>query len=127
MDVVGFDHLVLVVSDVERSLRWYGEVLDLGGVRVEEWRRGEAPFPSLRVDGTTIIDLIPGTTGPGSGNLDHLCLVVAPTDLEAWATSAGIEILDGPGTRFGAQGDATSIYIRDPDGNVVELRHYPTS
>ena len=56
--VTGFDHLVLVVDDVERSLQWYGE-LGLEPVRVEEWRAGKVPFPSLRVDATTIIDFIP--------------------------------------------------------------------
>jgi catechol 2,3-dioxygenase-like lactoylglutathione lyase family enzyme len=117
----------LVVGDVERSLSWYGGVLGLAGERVEEWRRGEAPFPSVRVDGGTIIDLIPGRVSAGGGNMDHFCLVVAPTDLVAWAEGAGQEIVDGPGARFGARGVATSIYIKDPDGNTVELRHYPAA
>src|SRR5262249_32761882 len=59
MQVVGFDHVVLAVSDVERSLSWYMDVLGLTGVRVEEWRRREVPFPSVRVSQETIIDLIP--------------------------------------------------------------------
>jgi catechol 2,3-dioxygenase-like lactoylglutathione lyase family enzyme len=125
VQVTGFDHVVLVVGDVERSLAWYGGVLGLGGSRVEEWRRGEAPFPSVRVNDTTIIDLIPGKGATSGHNMDHLCLVVAPTDLVAWAEGAGQPIVDGPGPRFGARGVATSIYIRDPDGNTVELRHYP--
>jgi catechol 2,3-dioxygenase-like lactoylglutathione lyase family enzyme len=125
MQVTGFDHVVLVVGDVERSLAWYGGVLGLAGERVAEWRLGEAPFPSVRVDGGTIIDLIPGRAGAGGRNVDHFCLVVAQTDLVAWAEAAGQEIVDGPGARFGARGVATSIYIRDPDGNTVELRHYP--
>ena len=125
MHVTGFDHVVLVVGDVERSLGWYSGVLGLAGERVEEWRRGEAPFPSVRVDGGTIIDLIPGQVGAGGPNVDHFCLVVAPTDLVAWAEEAEQAIVDGPGARFGARGVATSIYIKDPDGNTVELRHYP--
>ena len=124
MHVTGFDHVVLAVADVERSLAWYRGVLGLEGSRVEEWRRGEAPFPSVRVSEATIIDLIP-KTGPEGHNMDHLCLVVAAGDLVAWADHAGQEIIDGPGPRFGARGVATSIYIRDPDGNTVELRHYP--
>jgi catechol 2,3-dioxygenase-like lactoylglutathione lyase family enzyme len=127
VQVIGFDHLVLAVADVERSLAWYTDVLGLAGGRVEEWRRGEAPFPSVRVDETTIIDLIPAQGAPGGRNLDHLCLVVAPTDLVAWAGDAGLAVIDGPAPRFGAQGVATSIYVRDPDGNTVELRHYPPS
>ena len=129
MQVVGFDHVVLAVSDVERSLSWYMDVVGLAGVRVEEWRRGEVPFPSVRVSQETIIDLIPARGGGGGGssagrNLDHLCLVVEATDLAAWAESAGLNILDGPGQRFGARGVATSIYVHDPDANMVELRYY---
>jgi catechol 2,3-dioxygenase-like lactoylglutathione lyase family enzyme len=124
MRVVGFDHLVLAVSDVERSLAWYMDVLGLAGVRVEEWRRGQVPFPSVRVSGETIIDVIPRREDGAGRNLDHLCLVVQPADLVAWAESAGLKILDGPDQRFGAQGVATSIYIHDPDANTVELRYY---
>ena len=122
--VRGLDHLVLVCTDVERSLSWYCEELGLAGVRVDEWRRGEAPFPSVRVDDHTIIDLV---AGDRSGvNMDHVCLVVAPTDLAALARSGRFEVV-GRGAvdgLFGAQGYATSLYVKDPDGNTVELRHY---
>jgi catechol 2,3-dioxygenase-like lactoylglutathione lyase family enzyme len=124
MRVVGFDHAVLAVSDVDRSLSWYMGILGLEGVRVEEWRRNEVPFPSVRVSRETIIDLIPRGEDRGGRNLDHLCLVVEPTDLVAWAGESGLKILDGPDHRFGAKGVATSIYIHDPDGNTVELRYY---
>jgi catechol 2,3-dioxygenase-like lactoylglutathione lyase family enzyme len=40
--------------------------------------------------------------------------------------SGRFEVLDGPATRYGAQGDGTSLYVRDPDGNTVELRYYGT-
>jgi catechol 2,3-dioxygenase-like lactoylglutathione lyase family enzyme len=119
---VGLDHIVINVADVERSLAWYREELGLEGLRVDEWRRGEVPFPSLRVDDTTIIDLLEiDRTGQ---NVDHLCLVVEPTDLEALKESGRFDVLSGPARRFGAQGDGLSIYVRDPDGNMVELRHY---
>src|SRR5687768_14680235 len=57
--VEGFDHLVLVCADVERTLAWYLDELGLEAVRVDEWRRREVPFPSVRVSPETIIDLIP--------------------------------------------------------------------
>lgn len=123
--VVGFDHLVLKVADVERSLAWYAGRLGLAGERVEEWRRGEVPFPSVRVDATTIIDLLAGA--PTGTNVDHLCLVLAPgVDLDALAASGDFDVaghgpVDG---LFGAQGYARSLYVRDPDGTVVELRTY---
>ena len=117
------DHLVLVVSDVERALAWYGRHAGLAGVRVEEWRHGEAPFPSLRVHASTIIDLIPGNPGADRGHLDHFCLVVDRTGFTALAADPDLEIVDS-GPRFGARGQAESIYVRDPDGLLVEFRTY---
>jgi catechol 2,3-dioxygenase-like lactoylglutathione lyase family enzyme len=120
--VVALDHVVLNVSDVERSLAFYCEALGLAPERVEEWRRGEAPFPSARIDEHTIIDLL-ATTRTGV-NCDHVCLVVEPVDLDALKASGRFHVLDGPATRSGARGDGTSLYVEDPDGNTVELRHY---
>jgi len=122
VSVVGLDHIVLACNDVERTLAWYRDVLGLAEVRVEQWRRGEVPFPSVRVDDRTIIDLLAGE--PTDGRLDHFCLLVERVDLDALAASGAVEVVDGPATRFGAQGDGTSLYVRDPDGLVVELRHY---
>jgi hypothetical protein len=95
------------------------------GERVDEWRRGEVPFPSVRVDATTIIDLLAGP--PTGTNVDHLCFECEPeTDLGALAASGDFDVAgDGPVPGlFGAQGLATSLYVRDPDGTVVELRAY---
>jgi catechol 2,3-dioxygenase-like lactoylglutathione lyase family enzyme len=120
--VVGLDHVVLNVADVERSLAFYCDELGLAPERVDEWRRGEILFPSVRVDATTIIDLL---AAPRTGeNADHVCLVVEPVDLQAIKESGRFEVVDGPAPRFGARGDGTSLYVKDPDGNTVELRHY---
>ena len=120
--VVDVDHVVLNVADVERSLAFYCGELGLAPVRVDEWRRGEAPFPSARVTAAMIIDLF---ATPRTGvNADHLCLVVEPMDLAALAASGRFTVVDGPGRRFGARGDGTSLYVLDPDGNTVELRYY---
>jgi catechol 2,3-dioxygenase-like lactoylglutathione lyase family enzyme len=124
--VVGFDHLVLRCADVEASLAWYRDVLGMSGVRVDEWRRGEAPFPSVRVDDSTIIDLIPATAAISDRNLDHLCLVVAEGVVDAVAASDRFTVVDGPAHRYGARGDGWSVYVLDPDENVVELRSYPS-
>lgn len=122
LQVRGLDHIVLVVADVERSLAWYCGELGLFGERVEEWRRGEVFFPSVRIDEGTVIDLLMGE--PNGRNLDHVCLVIDPTDLEAVKASGRFRVVDGPGPRWGAQGTGTSVYVLDPDDNVVELRHY---
>lgn len=119
---IGLDHLVLVVADVERSLAWYVDEVGGAPVRVEEWRAGEVFFPSVRLSPESIIDLIPGERG--GQNVDHLCVVVEPVDLQAVKDSGRFEVVDGPATRYGAQGDGTSLYVKDPDGNTVELRYY---
>jgi catechol 2,3-dioxygenase-like lactoylglutathione lyase family enzyme len=118
------DHLVLVVADVERTLAWYGRHAGLAGVRVDEWRAGQAPFPSLRVDEATIIDLIPGLDRSDErGHLDHICFVVDRAGLEALAQDPDLEVVDR-GPRFGARGLGESIYVRDPDDLLVEFRAY---
>ena len=122
MNVQGLDHIVLTVGDVDRSLAWYLDVVGLTPVRLDLWRRGDAPFPSVRVDATTIIDLVQGErTG---SNMDHLCFVVTRADVEAIAADDRFTILSGPGSRYGAQGDGWSVYVHDPDGNTVEFRSY---
>ena len=120
--VSDFDHLVLRCDDIETTLAWYQDNLGLGPVRVDEWRAGEVFFPSLRVNAGTIIDLLPGHRG--DGRLDHICLVVTPTDFDTLADSGRFEVLDGPDQRYGARGNGTSLYVRDPDGLTVELRYY---
>ncbi|WP_433315446.1 VOC family protein [Micromonospora chersina] len=123
--VTGFDHLVLAVTDIERSLSFYCDTLGLAPVRVDRWRAGEVPFPSVRVNADTIVDLVRGE--PDGSNVDHFCLVVEPLDWAEVVESGVFTVLTGPVPRFGARGTATSIYVRDPDGNTVELRWYPGS
>jgi catechol 2,3-dioxygenase-like lactoylglutathione lyase family enzyme len=123
MRVKAFDHVVLNVQDVERALAFYCGPLGLEPVRVDEWRAGNAPFPSVRVSADTIIDIVDKERG--ESNVDHICLVVEPLDWQEVIDAGTFTVLDGPDTRYGARGEAQSIYIRDPDGNTVELRWYP--
>jgi glyoxylase I family protein len=119
MRVTGLDHIVLVTPDPERLIAWYRDVLGLPTERLEQWRAGEVPFASLRVDEGTIIDVLPGErTGR---NVDHLALVVEDADLDALAAEYGVA---GPKELFGARGQGRGIYLRDPDGTGVELRAY---
>jgi catechol 2,3-dioxygenase-like lactoylglutathione lyase family enzyme len=129
MRIVALDHIVLNVGDVERSLAFYTERLGLSAERVERWRKGELPFPSVRVNAATIIDLVKAPAAPAERqlNLAHFCLVTDAGDLDGLAaelTAAGVAIERGPVVRSGARGDARSIYFRDPDDNLVELRTY---
>ena len=122
---VGFDHLVLITADVERSLAFYLDELGMEPVRVEEWRRGEVLFPSVRLNESAILDLLQGT--PEGKNVDHICLVIEAVDLDALAESGRFDVVGGPAELFGARGQGDALYVRDPDGNVIELRTYGAS
>ena len=124
VQVVALDHLVLLTPDVERALGWWTAELGLSGERVDQWRQGAVPFPSVRIDDATIIDLLQGErTG---SNVDHLCVVVDPaTDLDALVAAGTFDVERGPVEVYGARGVGRSVYVRDPDSNVVELRTYP--
>jgi catechol 2,3-dioxygenase-like lactoylglutathione lyase family enzyme len=125
LTVEGFDHLVLRVADTRRSVAWYGDLLGLEVLRFDEWERGEVFFVSVRVTESTIIDLLETPADASVGSLDHLCLVVDPaTDLAALAADSRFDVVEGPVERWGARGDGTSVYVRDPDGVTVELRTY---
>jgi len=123
VQVTGFDHIVLNVADVEVSAAWYRDKLGLELIRMEEWRRGEVLFPSLRIDATTLIDLLAAErTGE---NLNHFAVVV-DADLQAVVDSGEFDLAGPPhpSDLFGAQGQGLGIYVKDPDGNTVELRTY---
>ncbi len=126
------DHLVLRVADLDAMLRFYCDAL---GCSVER-RRDDLGLVQLRA-GRSLIDLVPvdgklgraGGAAPGkeARNLDHLCLRVEPFDevqIRQHLAALGFEA--GPlARRFGAEGDGPSIYVTDPDGNVVELKGPP--
>ena len=131
--VEGIDHVVLRVGDVERSLRFYCGVL---GCSVE--RQSEAlGLYQLRA-GRSLIDLVAvdsplgkaGGPPPGPGrNVDHVALRLESFDgpaLRAHLTEHGVEPGD-VGQRYGAEGMGPSLYVRDPDGNVVELKGPPSA
>jgi catechol 2,3-dioxygenase-like lactoylglutathione lyase family enzyme len=130
--VLGIDHVVLRVSDVARALRFYREVLGCS----EERRVEKLGLYQLRA-GSALIDLVDltgplgeiGGAPPGEEgrNVDHFALRIESLDetalrehLEAHGVDPG-EV----GRRYGADGYGPSIYIRDPDGNVVELKGPP--
>jgi catechol 2,3-dioxygenase-like lactoylglutathione lyase family enzyme len=129
MRVSGLDHIVLNVRDVEQSLEFYQRHLGLAAERIDAWRRGDVRFPSLRINASTIIDLVasPDTNGGIRQNLAHFCVVTEDADLTGARqdlSRAGVKIEEGPAMRSGARGDALSIYFRDPDDNLIEVRTY---
>ena len=129
--ITEMDHIVLRVKDVEASMKFYVEVLGLQPERVDQWKAGEVRFPSARLNADTIIDFFASdqeTIGrEGVKNQDHYCMVIEKTDMEELKSkfeAMGVDIQAGPGKRWGSHGDGISLYIYDPDNNVVELRHY---
>lgn len=126
MRVIGFDHLVLRTTDIERALTFYVGTLGLEPIHVPEWRAGTAGFPSVRISPATIVDFFATEQLPGDGAVDHFCIVVDPVDWHAEIAN-GLPVTLGPVVRFGAQGLAESVYLTDPDGNEIELRHYGPS
>jgi glyoxylase I family protein len=127
--ILGIDHLVLRVRNLDRALEFYCGTL---GCAVER-RQDELGLVQLRA-GNSLIDLVPvdgelgkqGGAAPGTEgkNLDHFCLRIDPFDAErllAYLASRGIEA-GAVESRYGAEGEGPSIYIRDPEDNVVELK-----
>jgi glyoxylase I family protein len=126
------DHVVLRVLDLERMLRFYVEVLGC----TPERRDDSIGLVQLRA-GRSLVDFVPvdGVLGRAGGaapgregrNLDHVCFRVEPFDAAAirrTLEAAGVE--GGPiEQRYGAEGSGPSIYLRDPEGNVVELKGPP--
>lgn len=124
------DHLVLNVADPDKSLAFYEGGLGLETEHVREYREGRFPFPSVRVNAGTIIDLFPpqmhGAKSGGGRNVNHFCFVVeAPTAaIREHLTQLGIAITNAAHNNYGAQGIGDSLYVSDPDGNSVELKSY---
>jgi catechol 2,3-dioxygenase-like lactoylglutathione lyase family enzyme len=123
MHVTEIDHVVFNVSDAEKSVAWWRDLLGLEPVRLEEWRRGEVPFVSVRINAGTILDLF---VAERSGeNVDHMAINVTDVDLDELAVAGTFDVVRGPLDVFGARGQGRGLYVRDPDGNVIELRTYP--
>lgn len=130
--VLGLDHVVFRVRDIERALAFYRDVL---GCTLERSLRDFGLY-QLRA-GRSLIDLVPveselgrmggAAPGPEGRNVDHIALRIEPFDeggLRAHLQAHGID----PGElarRYGAEGQGPSLYIEDPDGNTVELKGPP--
>jgi glyoxylase I family protein len=120
--VVELDHVVVRCSDQARTLDFYSRVLGL----VEERRLEAIGLIQLRA-GASLVDLIPADAPPAfeARNVDHFCLGVETDDMQAlvrYLTAAGVTVMGEPTERYGARGMGLSVYVNDPEGNVVELK-----
>lgn len=127
MRVDRIDHLVLTVQDIDRTIAFYVGVLGMTETTFGSGRKAltfGASKLNLHQRGR---ELEPKALTPTPGSAD-LCLIVdQPIDrVVAELTSAGVPIEEGPVARTGAQGPIVSVYVRDPDDNLIELSNYST-
>lgn len=128
------DHIVLNVTDDEKMMAFYSEVLGLPPERLDDYRRDACRFRPCACTRTLSSTSSRGRCAEGeqggrqgSPNLNHFCLAMSRSD---WEELRGrldkhrVRIEQGPVARWGAHGTATSIYFRDPEGNTVEARFY---
>ena len=128
------DHIVLNMDDEEKMIVFYTNVLMLVPERLQEYRDGKVPFPSVRLNKDTIIDLFPkkmwqkgGVQPKGWKNLNHFCMSMTKETWDALKLRLevnNIKIEEGPVPRWGSHGTGISLYFRDPGNNLIEARYY---
>lgn len=124
MKITGLDHLVLTVASVERTCAYYERVF---GMARETFAGGR----SALTFGTQKINLHeagrefdPRARHPAPGSADLCFIVDDVAAARARLEAEGVELIEGPVPRTGANGPILSIYCRDPDGNLIELAQY---
>ncbi|GGW93718.1 VOC family protein [Streptomyces chryseus] len=133
------DHVVLWVNDPLASVEFYEKTVGLTGVRTAEYADGKAAFPSVRVSADSLLDLapltmagsmdaIPGAGGTAGHPVNHVCIAMDKQAFEALHVrleANGVAVSPYSHNSFGAHGASPrSFYFRDPDGNIIEARHY---
>jgi catechol 2,3-dioxygenase-like lactoylglutathione lyase family enzyme len=132
LTVQALDHLVVQVSDLEASARWYERVL---GMTREDVSAGPGKPPrtemkfgrqklNLRPIATSKVDWF--TADHEAAGTDDLCFLTdsTPDEVVLHLRAHDVAIVAGPGPRRGAQGTLTSVYCRDPDGSLIEIASY---
>lgn len=133
------DHVVLWCDDPVKSAEFYEQVVGLTPVRLDAFRAGTAPFPSMRLSRVSIIDLMARVGAPivdamagapaSAGHpVNHVCLALPKHEFDALRgrlEAHRVAVSTVMEQSFGAQGLAPqAFYFRDPDGNVLEARYY---
>ncbi|MFP4538383.1 MAG: VOC family protein [Dichotomicrobium sp.] len=125
MTITGLDHIVLTVRSIERTCAFYRHALGAETITYGQGRTalgfGDQKI-NLHEAGSTFE---PKADKPMPGSGDFCLIAAAPlADVEQHLRAQGIEIEEGPVPRTGARGPILSIYIRDPDGNLIEIASY---
>ena len=130
-----FDHIVLNVVKMDDMIDFYNNILGFSIERLKEFNNGGAPFPIVRLSDNNIIDLFPKSMWENDNNeqqhthynQNHFCLVASYEEWQKQLVNLetnNIVLEEGPVKRGGARGMGMSIYFRDPDHNLIELRYY---
>jgi catechol 2,3-dioxygenase-like lactoylglutathione lyase family enzyme len=125
MQIEHLDHLVLTVADIARTCDFYNRVLGMEVVTFGEGRTA-LKFGRQKIN-LHPADDIPGLVAdrptPGSGDL---CFITETplAEVSEHLAQCGVSIVAGPGPRAGAVGTIQSVYIRDPDQNLIEISNY---
>lgn len=125
MKVLGLDHVVLTVEDMEATVEFYTRVMGMS-VRAFEGGRLALRFGSQKINlHEAGSEFQPHARRPLPGSAD-LCFVTdaAPDEWLEHLAASGVELVEGPVPRLGALGPMTSVYFRDPDGNLIEVASY---
>ena len=125
MRVNRIDHLVLTVADIDRSVEFYTRVMGMDKIEFGEGRIALA-FGEQKINLHQLgQEFEPKAKNVRQGSAD-LCFIVDTSIAQAITEfrQQGIEIIEGPVDRTGARGNIVSAYLRDPDGNLIEVSNY---
>ena len=120
------DHIVITANDVERTLDFYSRVMGMEPITFAGGRRGLA-FGRQKINlHQAGREFEPKALHPTPGSID-LCFITeaAPEEVIEHLKANGVVVAEGPVPKTGALGPMTSVYFRDPDGNLVEVSSYP--
>jgi catechol 2,3-dioxygenase-like lactoylglutathione lyase family enzyme len=123
--ITGLDHLVLTVADMEETARFYQRVLGMRPVTFGAGRRA-LEFGTSKINlHQAGAEIAPHAARPVPGSAD-LCLITTtpPGQVLAHLSAERVPVEDGPVPRTGARGPITSVYVRDLDGNLIEIASY---
>jgi catechol 2,3-dioxygenase-like lactoylglutathione lyase family enzyme len=135
---VTLDHIVLNVKDVKAAADFYRNVFGFKIERLDKFESGVVPFPSLRINEDTVIDLFPPkmwkkdeapTDHSAKTNLNHFSLALNEREWKELINRLkenNVEIIRYADDNWGAKGIGISVYFHDADGNEIEARYYPS-
>jgi len=135
MPIEGLDHIAITVQDVDATIDWYVRVLGAEALHMDLWRAGTIPIALLQVGSSrmsvhpAVAPARPHATTPTVGSGDICFRFDGPVaEILALLEANGVPVLEGPVPRPASNGTrGSSVYFRDPDGNLIELLTITTS